>query len=265
MNTRGILVVVAVGVASCHEEPTPMVVKPSEPLVQDVKSDQKPTDANATETEDQVAEDPNDGELAALEAKKASCDHAPAWTSVSRCTYEDAVYASGKIKGVRDLSLARSAAAERARRALIGGASKARLQGSEVPDVFSCKGQVYALARAPKSVVSGSFPRCDGKAIAARSSATNGCPDWTHRISWREGDTIFAVGAARLKNHVLAEATAGNRARAELTKAVLVETSANGAAASGAGSFSEVSKEMASCEGYTYVRLVAKQLEASVP
>jgi hypothetical protein len=212
-----------------------------------------------------IAEGEDPKALTALEAqaRKIDCKHGPPWVRTARCQADDQVYAAGRIRGIYDLSLARTTAAQRAREALLGRKGKAKLQGSEVVDVFACKGEVFALARAPKSAVTDSVPACDRAAISARSPAAHGCPEWTQRVSWREGSTISAVGAARLKNHALAEAAAANRARAELTKVVSVETLDHGAASAGAGSFSEVSKERAFCDGYTYVMVVAKQLDAA--
>ena len=60
-----------------------------------------------------------------------------------------------------------------------------------------------------------------------------------------------------MRNTSLAEATAANRARAEVAKLTSVDVSA-GATHAKTGGYSELSREKASCKGTTYVKLVAR-------
>lgn len=201
---------------------------------------------------------------------------APAWVGVRRCALGGDLYATGRVRGIRDLSLARSAAAARARAALLPRATTATgasgatgvIDQGEVPAVFVCAGAVTALARAPAPSGAPVAPPCDparvGPRLAASSPGRPGaCPDWTDRVAWRDGDRLFAVGAARGSSRSLVEATAENRARAELGRMARTRVGAGASASDGPragrdGAYREVDRKQADCDAYHYVLIVGE-------
>jgi hypothetical protein len=199
------------------------------------------------------------------EKKKGDCKTQLPWTQLRRCTHEGWIYAVGSLRGNKELSLARTGAAMRARQAL--DPKSKQLAGTEVVDFFRCRGTSYALARmhAPEGL--GGVPACDGALLASLSPVEPGCPDWANAVSWREGDRLYSVGAVKLKNRALAEATAVNRARAELAQLLMVRSGKDThgadtqhATASAPESFSEIGREQAQCGGYTFVKLAARAM-----
>lgn len=206
------------------------------------------------------------------EAGRGCGDARPAWVDLPPCERDGVVYATGAVRGVKDLSLARSAAADRARAALVRRSQRVKggsreLRGSEVLDVFECRGRMSALARVQMpSASTAKLPACEPSRLESRSSASD-CPDWTQRVAWKQGGQISAVGVAKLNNRALAEAAATNRARAELARLGSISTreSADGltraSAAEVGKSPAEVARKHASCGGYVYVMLVANAAE----
>jgi hypothetical protein len=196
------------------------------------------------------------------------CEGAPAWSKIPLCKGPDGVYASGAASNIRSVPLARLSAAQHARSKLIDGVigkgdGTFKLKGSEVLDLYACKDATWALARAPATDVSANLPACDAAAVAQRSAARSGCPDWVNRGAWREGELFGAVGSAEgLKSKDLAVASAQNRARAELgsmlERDVTRHAGAIGSSSAQQGAWDEVEKKDAECGGTTYVLLRAK-------
>jgi hypothetical protein len=173
------------------------------------------------------------------------------------------IYAQGSASRIRDLALARSAAASRARSALAGprAGKDQSIPGSEVIDVYHCKGEVHALARmrVPHDGPARA-PACDDTRIAPRTAQEGSCPLWTQQVVRRDGDQLTSVGLARMRNRALAEATAANRARAELTRFLGVKLHEDALQTTGKA-YSAVAKNQAYCEDYAWVMLVQRELE----
>lgn len=185
------------------------------------------------------------------------------WSSISRCTSSGYVYAVGVLEGVRELSLARAGAADRARREVFGK-NKGTVSGAEVLEFSRCGKKSFALSRAPTMAVAPETKECDAK-ISQHAAPHTGCPAWTVTVARVDKDVITAVGVARMKNSALAESTAINRARAEIARVVSTRVSKEDAhghshASDGGGAFSELGRKKVVCGGNTFVELTAKSM-----
>jgi len=140
------------------------------------------------------------------------------WARVARCQQAGRVFAVGRALGLGSVGLQRAALASRARAALLGSATGSReLHGSEVPLFARCGTEGLALASAPASELpdAAALPPCPA-AVSATPQPPAGCPPWSGRISWREGDTIFAVAAVDgVRNPALVARVGEGRAREE--------------------------------------------------
>jgi hypothetical protein len=156
------------------------------------------------------------------------CERAPKWVGRPPCVEDGFLYAAGELPSKSASFLARSTAANRARRRLaqaMGAHDNDRftLNNSEIDQIYACGGSVHALARVPSQNLDIEFKKC-GDAQLAPAPAAEGCPDWTGRMAWREGDTFYSVvPSAKAKQRQLAERAALNRARQVASEMVEVE------------------------------------------
>lgn len=250
---------------SCTEDQPPQVaavpVVPAAAVVAAVKT----ASIAAVNPEPQVQDEPD--EAPEEEPVAGACAVNVPWSSITRCASSGYVYAVGVIEGVRDLSLARVGASERARREVFGK-NKGTVSGAEVIEFSRCGKKNYALARAPVMAVAPEKAECDAKKIAAHAAPLAGCPSWTVTVSRVDKDVLTAVGVARMKNSALAESTAINRARAEITRVASTRVSkeedhahAHAHASDGGGAFSELGRKKVLCGGNTFVELTAKAMD----
>lgn len=124
------------------------------------------TTTTATLAEDDLVE-PTPG------PRKLTCKDGPAWTTASICAHEDHAFAVGAVAKIRNASLARDAAANRARALLAGQrrglASKRPLSGSEVISVVQCGDAWFALVRSELEALGApELPRCPQAVISAQ-------------------------------------------------------------------------------------------------
>jgi hypothetical protein len=253
MTSRWIPISILAVVGCTREQATETSVEPSK----------EPAEIAATVQHDGEEVENAAARIEAHEEKSAPSAGAckgdrPGWLDLGRCEAGGMIYAAGSASGIRDLSLARASAASHARESLLGK-KQGRIEKSEVIDVFACGHTVFALARMPSSE-GASLPRCDAEKIADRRATEGRCPAWTRQIVKKEGDQISAVGLARMKNRALAQATAANRARAEMVRYVGLDVSGDGQHANGRA-YTEVSRQQAFCEDYVWVMLVGRELE----
>jgi hypothetical protein len=174
-------------VASCVEEParegTPTDLAPKlEPgVVETVNrtiTATRAATATATSTSAAVPDEPPDepdldpAELA-KPIKKPKCKKAKPWITSPVCVKEDWAYAVGAVAKIRNPSLAKDAATNRARAAILSkqkglNAKRNRLEGSEGVAFDTCKDMTYALVRAPvEQLGKPDLPHC-GAAVMAR-------------------------------------------------------------------------------------------------
>lgn len=222
-----------------------------------------PVQAAVTAT---IAEPADEQEDLEPDQPGGACAAKAPWTATPRCAHDGYVYAAGSVDNVRDLSLARSGAAFRARAAVLGKA-KGNLAMSEVVDFVRCGKTAYALARAPQSGVEKEKKICDIKALDQRAPAAAGCPSWTNTIARRDGDSMVVVGVARVKNTALAEAAATNRARAEASRLASMKIEkkddghGHGHAHPTETGLAELGRKKTSCGGNTFVELTIKVMD----
>jgi hypothetical protein len=156
-----------------------------------------------------------------------TCPTAPKWTSTPPCVKSGFLYASGDFKSQSATALARSTAASRARKRLamaLGAHANDTftLKGSEIDQIHHCGGVTYALARVPHSQ-GGEFKTCSADQLA-EAPLKQGCPKWTSRLAWKEGNTLYAVTPAlKVMQKFQAEQAAVNRARQTASEMVEVE------------------------------------------
>jgi hypothetical protein len=252
--------------ASCLEEQgeppniePPVEVKPAE------APDAGVIEAAVTAT---IAEEADEQEELEPDPASGACAAKAPWTAAPRCAHDGYVYGVGSVDNVRDLSLARTGAAMRARTNVLGK-SGGNLSQGEVLDFVRCGKTAFALARAPLGKgVEKEKRACDVKQMAQRAPAAAGCPAWTNTVARREGDSIVVVGVARVKNSALAEAAATNRARAEAARmsSVKIEKKDDGhkhhahAHPSEQG-LAELGKKKTNCGGNTFVELTIKVMD----
>jgi hypothetical protein len=231
--------------ASCTEEQA----QPFTPPVLPIPAAATATIAATKAATASVAEDREELEVEEPEPAAGACEKRAAWTALPRCAHAGHVFAVGSVSGVRDLGLARAAAADRARRALFGRA-EGDASDTEVLEFVRCGKTAFAIARAPAKSVAKEQTACDRGKLETHAPAAEGCPKWTVGVVTRDGDRLVAVGVARIRNPALAEATATNRARAELSRLTKND-----------GGFSELGRKKAFCGGNTFVELTAKSLD----
>lgn len=155
------------------------------------------------------------------------CDPAPVWVGLESCHADGFVYATGRKTMQSSRNLANAVIAARAR-AAVGRAArvldsdgKLRLDDSEVLYTHQCNDDWVALARIPKAPPPPKLPRCPDELLAAPSRPLEGCPDWTTRIAWRDGDRYIGVAVARgIHDPSLAPAAARARALASAQSVV---------------------------------------------
>jgi hypothetical protein len=102
-------------------------------------------------------------------------------------------------------------------RATEPGPGTKTIERVEVPWVIECDGAVFGLGSAKDPGTK--LPECTiDLDDEPESLPDDGCPEWTHRVLWSDGDQLFAVGMARgISNRSLGESAAKNRALAELS------------------------------------------------
>ncbi|MCK6550282.1 hypothetical protein L6R52_30885 [Myxococcota bacterium] len=197
---------------------------------------------------------------------RPECRQQVRWMGLARCVHEGMIYAAGAVAGVKEIGLARSTAAERARKGLFPGVKDRPTETSEVVDFVRCHGTSYALARIRAPADAGPLPACDPTVLVAEKLPGDPCPGWTRRVVWHEEDgQLAAVGAAMLRNASLADATAANRARAELARSIHDDPRAHvhtpghkhdhDEVPAEAPALSEIGRERAVCDGVTYVKV----------
>jgi hypothetical protein len=156
-----------------------------------------------------------------------SCSGAPKWVSQAPCLAGGFLYAAGELKTDSTTYVARSAAANRARKrlALALGAHENdtfTLEGSEIDQLYACEGAMYALARV-KHAPNAEFEKCDPASIAAPEAAGK-CPAWTSRMAWTDGGTMYGVAPTfKIMNKFQAEQAAVNRARQVVSEMVAID------------------------------------------
>lgn len=200
------------------------------------------------------------------EPGRGDCQRQLRWMGLERCAHEGMIYATGSVAGVKEIGLARTTAAQRARSGLFPGAKDRPTETAEVVDFVRCHGTSYALARIRVPADAAPLPACDPTRLVAERLPGDTCPGWTRRVVWHEEDgQLAAVGAAMLRNASLADATAANRARAELARAIHDDPKAHvhtpghkhehDEVPAEAPALSEIGRERAVCDGITYVKV----------
>lgn len=195
-----------------------------------------------------------------------ACADGPAWLQLQACELDEQVYAVGQADLGYNESLARSTAADRARRALGVAVSDAKatnvvLKGCEIPYVYLCEKVVYALAKMPK-VGTQKLATCSREQVTATLKGNETCPAWTQRLAYKEGDDLVGVGMVEgLRNPSLAERTAQSRALSNVGRLIRVEmtlTDVVSSAQSRGEGLAEVSREVARCGDSLFVKLTAR-------
>lgn len=120
-----------------------------------------------------------------------ACADGPAWLKLQPCELDEVVYAVGQADLGYNESLARSTAADRARRAMGVAISDAKatsvvLKGCEVPYLYQCEKVIYAMAKMPKAGTQ-KLPACDATQVTATLKGSETCPAWTQRLAYKEG------------------------------------------------------------------------------
>jgi hypothetical protein len=196
---------------------------------------------------------------------KTDCPDEPGWLAAAPCKGAERIYAVGVFVG--QSKLARQTASERARVELaklgMGEPNEdgsVVLRDSEILDSFDCKQTTYVLASVRSSGSADPDTASCDDALMQPSETTNGCPAWTRRGAWLEGDTIMAVGFVEgIKNKALASQTARSRATAEATKlrAVTIRVDGEGSTirAGGPAPGLPTAVEMSECKGRTFARV----------
>ena len=144
------------------------------------------------------------------------CPVPPRWLRMRACQWEGWAYAHGEAPLGLNPSHGRSRASLQARWSLaksLGKVAKRRrikLEGYEVPEVFSCEGTAHALARIKTS---SDLPRCRA-AVEGQTVPPEDCPDWARGESWSTEDEVLGVSVVtNIKNKGLARSAAIRRAR----------------------------------------------------
>jgi hypothetical protein len=246
VRTRTIALAVALSSVACKEERTP------EPSVPDsgLTPIQRTITATRTATTAVVAPPPPSHVV-----PTEGCPTAPKWASTPPCVKDGFLYASGEHKSPATALLSRSAAASRARRRLataLGAHDNDTftLKGSEIDQVYVCGPITYALARIPQK--QGEFKACTADQLAA-PEPKKGCPKWTTRMAWKEGNTLYAVTPAmKVMQRTQADQAAVNRARqtvAEMLEVELKLTPEGATASVPDTALSEKRRSSAECDG----------------
>lgn len=248
-----------VGNASCREEEEVIIPIPRPPTAIEAVT---ATVASPSAHSDAI-EPPN----AATEGR-AGCPEAPPWIAAEACEADGVLYATGSAPRGMNRSLARLAAADRARLALGVAANRGKpprtfvLRGVEVLELASCASDVHALARMPAPKGSGA-PACPPNLVDGQLRVELAeCPSWIQRLAWKEGEHMVGVGVVdRVRNVGLAERTALHRALANAGKVREVGMTLGGDSLNTASEVKgvvEVSRELARCDGALYAKVVAR-------
>jgi hypothetical protein len=181
-----------------------------------------------------------------------SCDGAPSWIGRPPCAAGGFIYAAGEADGS---VTSRDTAATRARKrlALALGAhenDRHRLEGSEIDRLHECGGKTHALARVRAKP--GELRACGPDELAA-PILPRGCPPWSARMAWREGETLYGVAPMHaVLQPFQREQSAMNQIRRQVTEvlAVTLELTPDGVTASAEPvPLEEKARSRGSCDG----------------
>jgi hypothetical protein len=195
-----------------------------------------------------------------------ACADGPAWLKLQPCELDEVVYAVGQADLGYNESLARSTAADRARRAMGVAISDAKatsvvLKGCEVPYLYQCEKVIYAMAKMPKAGTQ-KLPACDATQVTATLKGSETCPAWTQRLAYKEGADLVGVGMVEgSRNPSLAERTAQSRALSNAGRLLRVEmqlADAVSSAQSRGEGLAEVGREVARCGDIIFVKVTAR-------
>jgi hypothetical protein len=199
----------------------------------------------------------------------------------SPCAADGAVYVIGTATGPQSLSLAVGSARGRALAELAKlqfGTPEAdgyvTLRAVEFPTVTKTGDSLRVLARMPLASSSKpALPTCDAGLVQARGTPAAGCPDWTARNLWRDGDRLVAVASVEhIKNPDFAKTTAVNRARSLFaaydagTRVKATETGSSSSVSTfsmNEGSSAAISVEFAECGDALWAK-VAREGQAQL-
>lgn len=196
-----------------------------------------------------------------------SCEASPKWIGRPPCTKDGYVYAGGQASTTG--GSARGQAANEARRslALALGAhlnDKRTLVSSEIEQVFVCGKTTYALGRVKGTEDTKELKACAPGQLEP-APLPKGCPSWTRRLAWREGDTYFGVAPTyRVLKKLQREQSAKNRARANVAEmiSVDVELTPNGVKTHAEPiKLEAVRSESAVCDGTSYMKVAFERSE----
>lgn len=192
-------------------------------------------------------------------APSGICQDKPKWIGRPPCVKDGYLYASGETTTAGGSG--RGEAATRARRALalaLGAHTndKITLTSSEIEQVFSCGGTTYALGKVKGTKDTNEVAACAPDQLEP-APLSKGCPAWSRRLAWRDGDTYYGVAPAyRVMKRLQREQSAKNRARANVAELIEVELELTPTGVTAHGKpipLKEVRSSKATCDGAEYV------------